>query len=95
MNVWLQKQYETKSQKSKEKAKVAREKGNSYFKKPDYVNSLQAYTECARQASGDTEEFSVALANRSAALLRLGRYSVSIFFNFVIRLKNKKTMLFI
>ncbi|KAF7998125.1 hypothetical protein HCN44_009523 [Aphidius gifuensis] len=75
LNVWLQKQHETKSQKSKEKAKVARESGNSYFKKQDYVNSLQAYTECARQASGDTEEFSVALANRSAALLRLARYS--------------------
>lgn len=74
----MKKQYEARSQKSKDKAKSSRENGNKAFKIQDYLQSLLSYGECAKQASGDTEEFSVALANRSAALLRLRRYSVSV-----------------
>lgn len=57
-------------------ASKLRIQGNEKFKECDNVGSLMLYTESVVHAPRDSEELSLALANRSAALFHLGAYKV-------------------
>jgi hypothetical protein len=62
--------------KSASVASKLRIQGNEKFKKCDNEGSLMLYTGSVVHAPRDTEELSLALANRSAALFHLGAYQV-------------------
>ncbi|XP_023723064.1 SET and MYND domain-containing protein 4 isoform X3 [Cryptotermes secundus] len=59
-------------------ASKLRIQGNEKFKECDNVGSLMLYTESVVHAPRDSEELSLALANRSAALFHLGAYQESL-----------------
>jgi len=69
-------QSDTKWVKSASRASKFRREGNEKFGKCDNSGSLALYTESVVHAPRDGEELSLALANRSAALLHLGAYQV-------------------
>ncbi|XP_021932938.1 SET and MYND domain-containing protein 4-like isoform X1 [Zootermopsis nevadensis] len=60
--------------KSASRASKFRREGNEKFKKCDNAGSLALYTQSVVNAPRDSEELSLALANRSAALFHLGAY---------------------
>lgn len=62
--------------KSASRASKFRREGNEKFKKCDNAGSLALYTQSVVNAPRDSEELSLALANRSAALFHLGAYKV-------------------
>lgn len=64
------------SHKSGEKGNCYRMKGNERFKVGDYVGSLNFYTKSVCHTPVTDPAFSLALANRSAALFYLGHYQV-------------------
>lgn len=72
-------QSNTKWMKSATRASNFRMHGNEKFRKRDDAGSLVFYTQSVVNAPRDSEELSLALANRSAALFHLGAYQVSIF----------------
>jgi hypothetical protein len=71
-------QSNTKWMKSASRASKFRVEGNEKFRKCDDTGSLIFYTQSVVHAPRDSEELSLALANRSAALFHLGAYQVSI-----------------
>jgi hypothetical protein len=71
-------QSNTEWMKSASMASKFRVQGNEKFKKCDDAGSLAFYTKSVVNAPRDSEELSLALANRSAALFHLGAYQVSI-----------------
>lgn len=71
---WLSKQSDSKPSKSSEDAKNAKNSGNNYFKQKDYLKSLAEYSKSAKYSS-DKEDFAIAIANRSASLFHMCRYS--------------------
>lgn len=70
------------SRKSDEIALLWRQRGNVKFKAEQYDESHKLYTKSVLFADKDNPLYSVALANRSAASLRLKRYKVPIIPNF-------------
>ena len=72
-------QSNTKWMKSATRASSFRVQGNEKFRKRDDAGSLVFYTQSVVNAPRASEELSLALANRSAALFHLGAYQVSIF----------------
>lgn len=62
--------------KSASRASKFRREGNEKFRKCDSAGSLALYTQSVVHAPRDSEELSLALANRSAALFHLGAYQV-------------------
>jgi hypothetical protein len=77
-------QSNTKWMKSATMASNFRVQGNEKFRKCDDAGSLVFYTQSVVNAPRDSEELSLALANRSAALFHLGAYQVSIFWYWCI-----------
>lgn len=77
-------QSNTKWMKSATMASNFRVQGNEKFRKHDDAGSLVLYTQSVVNAPRDSEELSLALANRSAALFHLGAYQVSIFWYWCI-----------
>jgi hypothetical protein len=69
-------QSNTKWIKSATRASSFRVQGNEKFHKRDDAGSLVFYTQSVVTAPRDSEELSLALANRSAALFHLGAYQV-------------------
>lgn len=67
-------QSKTKWMKSATRASNFRVQGNKKFQKRDDAGSLVCYTQSVVNAPRDSEELSLALANRSAALFHLGAY---------------------
>ncbi|GFG35904.1 hypothetical protein Cfor_05261 [Coptotermes formosanus] len=67
-------QSNTEWMKSASMASKFRVQGNEKFKKCDDAGSLAFYTKSVVNAPRDSEELSLALANRSAALFHLGAY---------------------
>lgn len=65
--------------KSATRASNFRVQGNKKFQKYDDAGSLVCYTQSVVNAPRDSEELSLALANRSAALFHLDAYQVLIF----------------
>lgn len=57
-------------------ASKLRIQGNEKFKECDNAGSLMLYTESVVHAPRDSQELSLALANRSAALFHMGAYQV-------------------
>ncbi|XP_054004754.1 SET and MYND domain-containing protein 4-like isoform X1 [Hylaeus anthracinus] len=74
VSLWLKHRYDKKECKSIERAQVLNTMGNQEFKKKNYLLSIQSYTKCALYAPINSNELSVAIANRSAALFYLNRY---------------------
>ncbi|XP_015109528.1 SET and MYND domain-containing protein 4 [Diachasma alloeum] len=71
---WLDNQCKHKSSKSSKCAKKFKDIGNDSFKRRDYIKSLSSYTESAKFSSVNRDDFSVAVANRSASLFHMCRY---------------------
>lgn len=55
-------------------AKRLREEGNGLFKRKDYIKSLAVYSKAISLAPHDDQEFSLSLANRSAAFFHLSQF---------------------
>ncbi|XP_014236849.1 SET and MYND domain-containing protein 4-like [Trichogramma pretiosum] len=64
--------------KSNDKSQEYRRKGNSDFQAKNYQCCLEAYGLSLQYASWDSEDFALALANRSAALFYMGKYKACI-----------------
>ncbi|KAK0178103.1 hypothetical protein PV328_002084 [Microctonus aethiopoides] len=74
LTLWLEKQSELKIQKCSKKAKSFKNEGNEFFKKKNYLTSVELYTTSAKYAIFDNGDYSISLANRSAALFHMGEY---------------------
>lgn len=75
LNLWLEKlKTRNKVPKNSSKAKELRETGNKEFENEHYSYSMKYYTLSLVYAPLGTEDLSLALANRSAALFFLGKY---------------------
>lgn len=73
-----QRSNEDTARKNDEIAVLWRHRGNVKFKAELFEESLQLYTKSVLLAHKDSPVYSVALANRSAASLRLKRYKVPV-----------------
>ncbi|CAG5100453.1 Similar to SMYD4: SET and MYND domain-containing protein 4 (Homo sapiens) [Cotesia congregata] len=71
---WLEKQNKMKITKCTDQAKRLKDKGNLYFKEKNYLASIDSYTDSAKYADFYNGDFSIALANRSAAFFFMSRY---------------------
>ncbi|KAG8035770.1 hypothetical protein G9C98_001426 [Cotesia typhae] len=71
---WLEKQNKMKITKCTDQAKRLKDKGNLYFKEKNYSASIDSYTDSAKYADFYNGDFSIALANRSAAFFFMSRY---------------------
>ncbi|XP_043278345.1 SET and MYND domain-containing protein 4-like isoform X2 [Venturia canescens] len=74
----LTKEKGKKSLKDPERAKFYREEGNAFFKKQDYYSAIKSYTQSAKYATLKNNDFSTAIANRSAAFCHMHRYQESL-----------------
>ena len=65
--------------KSLERALEFKQKGNQYFKDAQWMDAMKCYTLSYLETPQEkSEELSIILANRSAALFHLGRYELSL-----------------
>ncbi|CAG5133463.1 unnamed protein product [Candidula unifasciata] len=60
--------------KSVEVARVWKNKGNKLFQQKRYIDAVNAYTQSCLNAPVESDDFSLSLGNRSAALFYLGKY---------------------
>ncbi|KAL3285325.1 hypothetical protein HHI36_019434 [Cryptolaemus montrouzieri] len=74
INEWLQNQFSHKVSKDDNVSTKYRQQGNIYYSKQNLKESLNSYTKSICYASPTSEEYSLALANRSAVTFRLGKY---------------------
>lgn len=77
VSMWLKEIHDKREVKSLEKAAIYKVVGNKEFQSKKYASSLEWYTKSAAQAPSDSEDLSLAIANRSASLFYMGRYQVS------------------
>ncbi|XP_053596110.1 SET and MYND domain-containing protein 4 [Microplitis demolitor] len=71
---WLEKQNKMKITKCTDQAKRLKDKGNLFFKEKNYIASIESYTESAKYADFNNGDYSIALANRSAAFFFMSKY---------------------
>ncbi|XP_014467646.1 PREDICTED: SET and MYND domain-containing protein 4-like [Dinoponera quadriceps] len=74
ISMWLDETYSKREAKSLEKATLFKLVGNREFQSKKYALSVSTYTKSAIYAPADSEDLSVAIANRSASLFYLGKY---------------------
>lgn len=75
---WLDEQFKNRELKSPSKAKHLRDLGNKEFQRKDYTRSIPLYTKSAQYATPESDDLSIAIANRSAALYYMNNFQVRI-----------------
>lgn len=75
-----------------DQAKRLKDKGNLFFKEKNYIASIESYTESAKYADFNNGDYSIALANRSAAFFFMSKYEVSkkFIYNKYLKINKKK-----